>query len=405
MSRQIASRKIAVVTGTRAEYGLLKRLIARVHEASDTVLQLLVTGAHLSPEFGMTVREIEADGYPIADRVEMLLSSDSAVGVTKATGLGMIGFADVFARDRPDIVVVLGDRFEILAAASAALFAGIPIAHLHGGETTEGAFDEAVRHSVTKMAALHFTAAEPYRDRVIQLGEGPDRVFNVGGLGIDAIADLQPMPKGQLEADLGLSLDSETLLVTFHPETASGSDPAAQMAELLAALDTRPDTHIVFTLPNADTGGRHLIAMVENYVAGRANAVAHTSLGQYRYLSALAYVGGVVGNSSSAIIEAPSFGIGTVDIGSRQAGRLRAASVVDCEANRGAISTAIDTILSAEFRARLKSVDNPYGSGGASDAIFEILRSHPLEGLARKRFHDLATPGGQGAASKVGADR
>lgn len=393
------------MTGTRAEYGLLRRLIARVHESSGTELQLLVTGAHLSPEFGTTVHEIEADGFPIADRVEMLLSSDSAVGVTKATGLGMIGFADVFARRRPDVVVLLGDRFEILGAASAALFAGIPIAHLHGGETTEGAFDEAVRHSVTKMAALHFTAAEPYRQRVIQLGEDPQRVFNVGGLGLDAIAELTPMPKAELEADLGLPLDGETLLVTFHPETASGSEPAAQMEELLAAFDTRPDTRLVFTLPNADTGGRRLISMVEEYVAGRANAVAHTSLGQHRYLSALSYVDGVVGNSSSAIAEAPSFRIGTVDIGDRQAGRLRADSVVGCDAERGAIAKAIETILSAEFRAGLETVENPYGSGGASDRIFEVLSSHPLEGLTQKRFHDLATPGGQGAASKDGAGR
>lgn len=397
------TRRIAIVTGTRAEYGLLKRLIAHVHEARDTELQLIVTAAHLSPEFGTTVREIEKDGFPIAERVEMLLSSDSAVGVTKATGLGMIGFADAFARLRPDLVVVLGDRFEILGAAAAALFAGIPIAHLHGGETTEGAFDEAVRHSVTKMAALHFTAATPYRDRVIQLGEDPARVFNVGGLGIDAIADLEPMPKDDLEEFLGLPFGEESLLVTFHPETAGRRDPASQMEELLAALDTRPDAHIFFTLPNADTGGRQLISMVEEYVAGRDNAVAHASLGQHRYLSALTYVDAAVGNSSSGLIEVPSFGIGTLDIGERQAGRLRAKSVVHCDANRADIAAGLDRVLSPKFRAGLEEVVNPYGNGGASIAIFEVLRTHPLEGLPAKRFHDLPTGSREWTVAESGA--
>lgn len=397
MTNTTASRKIAVVTGTRAEYGLLKRLIARIHESDDTQLQLITCAAHLSPEFGLTIREIEADGFPIERRIEMLQSSDSAIGVTTATGLGMIRFADAFGDLQPDIVVLLGDRFEILAAAAAALFAGIPIAHLHGGETTEGAFDEAVRHSVTKMAALHFTAAAPYRDRVIQLGEDPARVFEVGGLGIDAIAELEPMPKSQLEEFLGLSFGEETLLVTFHPQTAGGRNPESQMAELLAALDTRPQAQIIFTLPNADTGGRALIAMVENYVAQRANAVAHASLGQHRYLSALTYVDGVIGNSSSALIEVPSFGIGTLDIGERQAGRLRAKSVLGCAPDRIAIAAGIAAILSPEFRAGLKNVVNPYGHGGASAKIFDKLRDYPLGGLTQKRFHDLAVQGCDGA--------
>lgn len=402
MTIPVTARRIAVVTGTRAEYGLLKRLIARLHASDATELHLIVCAAHLSPEFGMTVREIEADGFPIAERIEMLLSSDSAAGVGKATGLGMIGFADTFARIRPDILVLLGDRFEILAAAVAALFAGIPIAHLSGGETTEGAFDEAVRHSVTKMAALHFTAAEPYRDRVVQLGEQPDRVFNVGGLGTDAIAELEPMPKAELEAFLGLSFGAETVLVTFHPETAGGRDPVAQMQALLAALDTRPDMHIIFTLPNADTGGRALIAMVEDYVARRGNAVAHASLGQHRYLSALTYVDAVVGNSSSALAEVPSFGIGTLDIGDRQAGRLRASSVIHCEADRAAIAEGIATVLSPSFREGLSNTVNPYGRGGASAAIFDILVSHPLDRLTMKRFHDLRADGRDRAAPDGG---
>ncbi|OBX19907.1 UDP-N-acetyl-D-glucosamine 2-epimerase, UDP-hydrolysing [Erythrobacter sp. QSSC1-22B] len=393
------TRKIAIVTGTRAEYGLLKRLIRRVQESELTELQLVVTGAHLSPEFGMTVSEIEADGFPIADRLDMLLSSDSAVGVTKATGLGMIGFADSFRRLDPDVVVLLGDRFEILGAAAAALFASIPIAHLHGGETTEGAFDEAIRHSVTKMAHLHFVAAEPYRRRVVQLGEDPARVFEVGGLGLDAIADLEAMPRAELERSLGWQFGAESLLVTYHPETIAGLDPATQLNELLAALDLRPKTHLLFTLPNADTGGRALIARIEDYVATRANAVAHCSLGQHRYLSALRYVDGVVGNSSSGLLEAPSFGIGTVDIGERQAGRLAAASVVRCAPKRTAIAAQIACILSAEFRSSLAGVANPYGSGGATDAIFAVLSDCPLDNLLRKRFHDIVAENCQAVAS------
>jgi len=398
------TRKIAIVTGTRAEYGLLKRLIGRVHDCELTELQLLVTGAHLSPEFGMTVGEIEADGFPIADRVEMLLSSDSAVGVTKATGLGMIGFADSFRRLEPDVVVLLGDRFEILGAAAAALFASIPIAHLHGGETTEGAFDEAIRHSVTKMAHLHFVAAEPYRRRVIQLGEDPERVFEVGGLGLDAIADLEALPRAELEKSLGWEFGAESLLVTYHPETIEGLDPSAQLTELLAALDMRPQTHLLFTLPNADTGGRTLIAQIKDYVASRDNAVAHSSLGQHRFLSALGYVDGVVGNSSSGLLEAPSFGIGTVDIGERQAGRLTAASVVRCDPERTAIAAQISRILSPEFRSGLEHVANPYGSGGAADAIFAVLRDCPLDNLLRKRFHDIVADGCKGAANTGGAN-
>lgn len=397
-------RKIAIVTGTRAEYGLLKRLIRKVHHSDATALQLVVTGAHLSPEFGMTVKEIEADGFPIADRVEMLLSSDSAIGVTKATGLGMIGFADSFRRLEPDLVVVLGDRFEILGAAAAALFASIPIAHLHGGETTEGAFDEAIRHSVTKMAHLHFVAAAPYRRRVIQLGEAPERVFEVGGLGIDAIIDLEPMPREELEQSLGWNFGAESLLVTFHPETIEGLDPSVQLDELLAALDMRPQTHLLFTLPNADTGGRALIARIKDYVATRADAAAHSSLGQHRYLSALRYVDGVVGNSSSGLLEVPSFGIGTVDIGERQAGRLAADSVVRCAPERTAIAAAVSRILSPAFRSAIAGVANPYGSGGAADAIFAIVSERPLDDLLRKRFHDSVADGCKAAANTGGAD-
>ena len=277
------TRKVCIVTGSRAEYGLLKGVIEGVRDAPGLELQVIATGMHLSPEFGSTWREIAADGIAIDERVEILLSSDSAVGVSKAMGLGMIGFAEAYARLAPDIVVLLGDRFELLPAAAAAVVAAIPIAHIHGGETSEGAFDEAIRHSVTKMAHLHFVAAEPYRRRVIQLGEDPSRVFLVGGLGIDAMERVETMDRAELEESLGFQLGERSLLVTFHPPTIEGKDPLAQLDELLAALDSLgPDTHLLFTLPNADTGGRALIARIEAYAAERPNVHAVASLGQRR---------------------------------------------------------------------------------------------------------------------------
>lgn len=389
------SRRICIVTGSRAEYGLLRGVIEGVRDSSILTLQLVATGMHLSPEFGLTYREIESDGFAIDERVEILLSSDTAVGVSKALGLGVIGFADAFARLKPDVVVLLGDRFEILAAAAAALFAGIPVAHIHGGETTEGAFDEAIRHSVTKMAHLHFVAAAPYANRVIQLGEAPERVFLVGGLGVDAIRRLELLNRNALERSLDFKLGERNLLITFHPVTLEEGDAAAQMQALLAALDALgPETHLIFTMPNADTGGRELARMVDAFVAGRANARSYTSLGQLRYLSCMQHVDGVVGNSSSGLIEAPSFGIGTINIGSRQTGRLKAASVIDCAPRQDAIEAALKRLFSAAFRHMLADVENPYGSGGATDEIVRALEEHPLEGLLKKRFHDIALSDG-----------
>lgn len=389
-----ATRRICVVTGTRAEYGLMRGLLAGIRDDGAFELQLVVTGMHLSHEFGFTAREIEADGIPIAERVEILLSSDSAVGVSKAMGLGMIGFADAFARLKPDLVIVLGDRFEILAAAAAALVAGIPIAHVHGGETTEGAFDEAIRHSVTKMSHLHFVAAAPYRDRVIQLGEAPERVFLVGGLGIDAIKALPLLDRPALEAELDFKLGARNLLITFHPPTLEPGEAAAQMQGLFDALDTLdPSTHLIFTMPNADAGGRELSTMVDRFVAARPHARAFTSLGQFRYLSCMRHMDGVVGNSSSGVIEAPSFGIGTINIGDRQRGRLRAASVIDCAAQQDAIEAALKRLFSDDFRSGLGGVDNPYGNGGAAAAILDVLRRHPVEGLLKKSFYDIELGG------------
>lgn len=382
-------RKVCVVTGTRAEYGLLRWVIQGVQDAPDLQLQLLVTGTHLSPEFGLTYREIEADGLHIDERVEMLVSADTASSTAKSMGLGLIGFGDAFARLHPDILVLLGDRFEVLAAASAALVAGIPVAHLHGGETTEGAFDESIRHAVTKMSHLHFVAAEAYRRRVIQLGEQPERVHLVGGLGIDAILRTPLMDRAALEASLGVGLGERHLLITFHPVTLEGQSSATQMAELLAALGTLNDTRLVFTLPNADTGSRELRQMVDSFVASHPNAVAFASLGHLRYLSCLKLAAGVVGNSSSGLIEAPSLGVGTVNIGNRQQGRLKADSVIDCLPERRAILDAIQQLGAPGFRQRLDRTVNPYGQGGASEKIVQTLRSTRLEGIVKKSFHNL----------------
>jgi GDP/UDP-N,N'-diacetylbacillosamine 2-epimerase (hydrolysing) len=384
------TRRVAIVTGTRAEYGLLRGVIGGVQSEPSLQLQLFVTGMHLSPEFGLTYREIEQDGFAITERVETLLSSDTAVGVSKAIGLGVIGFAEAFARQRPDIVVVLGDRFEIFAAATAALIAGIPIAHIHGGETTEGAFDEAMRHSVTKMAHLHFVAAQPYHDRVVQLGEAPERVFTVGGLGIDAIERIELLDRAEFEQSLDFALGARNLLITFHPSTLDERPDTDQFQSLLEALDgLGPDVHLIFTMPNADTGGRALGDMVQRYVAVRPNARTYDSLGQQRYLSAMKHVDGVVGNSSSGLAEAPSFHIGTINIGSRQAGRLRAASVIDCAPEREDISAALDKLFSASFKTTLATVLNPYGTGGASGMIVKVLAERDLRNITRKSFHDL----------------
>lgn len=384
------TRKICIITGTRAEYGLLKGVIKDVASAEDCTLQLIATAAHLSPEFGMTIDEIEGDGFTVDERIEILLSSDTAVGVAKAMGLGLIGFADVFARLKPDLLVILGDRFEILAAASAAMVAKIPIAHIHGGEITEGAFDDAIRHSLSKMSHLHFVAAEPYRQRVIQLGEAPDRVFLVGGLGIDAIRRLKLLNREELQSALGLEFGERNLLVTFHPSTLDEDSASEQMNCLLSVLaEMSETTRLIFTMPNADSSSRQVSNLIHDFVAQHANARAFTSLGQLKYLSCLQFMDAVVGNSSSGIAEAPSFGIGTIDIGDRQAGRIKATSVIECHADPVSIKEAFQKLYSPEFRARLPRTVNPYGNGGASEAIVQVLRSQPLKGLLKKKFHDI----------------
>jgi GDP/UDP-N,N'-diacetylbacillosamine 2-epimerase (hydrolysing) len=383
------NRKICVITGTRAEYGLLRRVMQGINDDLELTLQVIATGMHLSPEFGLTYREIEQDGFQIDRKVEMLTSSDTSVGVAKSMGLGLIGFADVLNELKPDLIVVLGDRLEIFAAVSAALVARIPVVHLHGGETTEGAFDEALRHSITKMSHLHCVATEEYRKRVIQLGEQPERVFLVGGLGTDNIKQMKLLDRVELEASLGFQLGQKNLLITFHPVTLEAATAAEQMAALLAALAELQDTQLIFTLPNADTDGRALIKMVEQFVAQHPNACAHTSLGQLRYLSCIAHVDGVVGNSSSGLLEVPSFRKGTINIGDRQRGRLQAASVINCEPTRQSIAVALGGLYNVDFQASLSQVRNPYGEGGASDKVVQIIKHYGIDGIAKKAFYDL----------------
>ncbi len=382
-------RKICIITGTRAEYGLLRWVMQGIKDDPDLSLQVIATGMHLSPEFGLTYREIEQDGFQIDRKVEMLTSSDTPVGIAKSMGLGLIGFADALNELQPDLIVVLGDRFEIFAAVAAALVARITVAHLHGGETTEGAFDEALRHSITKMSHLHFVAAEEYRQRVIQLGEQPERVFLVGGLGIDNIKRLKLLDRAELEVSLGFKLGQKSLLITFHPVTLETATTADQMAELLAALAELQDTQLIFTMPNADTDGRILVRMVEQFVAQHANARAYTSLGQLRYLSCIAHVDGVVGNSSSGLIEVPSFRKGSINIGDRQRGRLQAASVINCAPTRQNIAAALKRLYDADFQASLSQVRNPYGEGGASEKVVETIKHYAIDGIAKKAFYDL----------------
>lgn len=383
------NRKICVITGSRAEYGLLRWVLQGIRDDPDLILQVIATGMHLSPVFGLTYKEIEADGFIIDRKVEILGDSDTPVEIATAMGRGLTGCALAFSELQPDLIVVLGDRFEIFSAVAAALIARIPVAHLHGGEVTVGAFDDALRHSITKMSHLHFVAAEEYRDRIIQLGEDQKSVFLVGGLGVDSIKKLTLLDKKALEESLEIKLDRKSLLITFHPATLEDSSAELQMKELLDVLSNLRDTTLIFTMPNADTGGRILIKMVDEFVIQHSNARAFNSLGQLRYLSCVAQVDGVVGNSSSGLAEVPSFKKGTINIGDRQIGRLQATSVINCSPNQESIKMAIERLYSEEFQALLPYTVNPYGVGGASTRIVEIIRDIPLEGIIKKTFHDL----------------
>ena len=384
------TRRICVVTGSRADYGLLRWVMKRTQDDPELNLQLVATGMHLSPEFGLTYQALEQDGFRIDRKIEMLMSSDSSIGITKSMGLGLIGFAEAFAELKPDLVVVLGDRYEIFSAATAALIANIPIAHLHGGEITEGSFDESLRHAITKMSSFHFVAAEEYRKRVIQLGERPEHVFLVGGLGIESINRIPLLSRQELENSLGFKFGQKNLLITFHPSTLDSSAGAHQMRELLASLEALKNTKLIFTMPNADTNGRELMHQVQQFVAQfPEKSQAFTSLGQLRYLSCIAQVDGVVGNSSSGLLEVPTFKKGTINIGHRQKGRLQAASVINCESTQTSISNALNRLFSPAFQAQLSDVINPYGDGNASEKIMDTLKGLSFSGVAQKSFYDL----------------
>ncbi len=382
-------RKIAVVTGTRAEYGLLYWLMRELQTTSAAQLQLIVTGAHLSQAHGYTVKQIEEDGFEIAARVDIKLDSDSAAGIAASIGICISEMAKIFEQLKPDIVVVLGDRYEMLAVASAALVMGVPIAHIHGGEITEGAIDESIRHAITKMAQIHFTSTDTYRNRVIQLGETPDNVYNFGAPGVEAIKRVTFLNRAEFEKSIGFVLGKKNLLVTFHPVTLESGSSAWQMQQLLAALDLLSDTHIIFTLPNADAGNAELISMIRDFEKTHKFVRVFASLGQQRYLSAMQFIDAVVGNSSSGIIETPSFKKPTINIGNRQQGRLKPASVIDCEPTTKAISAALEKAFSKDFQESLYSMKNPYEGGETSKNIAAILLKAELSLIQKKKFFDI----------------
>lgn len=382
-------RKICFVTGTRAEYGLLSRLMRLVKEDKDLRLQVIATNMHLMPEYGETYKEIENDGFTIDKKVYMHKPSDDAHGIISSMAEEMQGMNDALSELKPDILVLLGDRYEILVAAQVALIHRIPIAHIHGGEVTEGAFDDAIRHSVTKMSSLHFTSCEEYRHRVIQMGEQPSRVFDVGSLGVENIKAVPLMTKDELEASLDFKIDKQTILVTYHPVTLGG-DPAKDIREFLDALDQFKDLKVIFTMPNSDTGRDAIALAVENYVEKHSNrAKAYTSLGLKRYLSTLQFVKAAVGNSSSGIIEVPSFGIPTLNIGDRQKGRLASKSVVNCGTSKDEVIAGLKLCLSEEMQKAAKTYENPYARPDTANLIYQELKNVELAGLNLKTFYDL----------------
>lgn len=382
-------KRICVVTGTRAEYGLLKPLLYQLKDSPDFELQLVAMAMHLAPEFGFTVDTITDDGFSVAKRIPCLDPEDTALGVSKSIAKALAGLAEAFEALQPNVVVILGDRSEMLAAATAATIANIPIAHIHGGETTEGAYDEAIRHAITKMSYWHFTSTKTYRKRVIQLGEHPDRVFNVGAIGLDAIRQLQLLSKEDLEVALNFKFDAQTALVTYHPETIVTASPQEQFQTILNVLDTKPELKLIFTYANSDKGGRLINEMIEAYVKSNSHrAMALPSLGQLRYLSALQYVDVVLGNSSSGIIEVPYFNIPTINVGNRQKGRVMPQSVLSVSCDTTSIIKALDQAFSTEFKSTIAHQDQLYGNGHTTAQIMKVLRDSQAINL-QKPFYDL----------------
>jgi len=385
----MSTKKIAVITGTRAEFGILTPLMTKIKGHNQFELLTIVSAMHLSPEFGYTIKEIEASGFEINKRVECILSSDSAVGVSKSIALALISFAEAFEELNPDLIVILGDRSEMLAAATAATIANIPIAHIHGGETTEGAYDESLRHAITKMSYLHFASTEAYRKRIIQLGESPDRVYNVGAMGLDSIKDLELLDKEKFQKALNFELGERNILVTYHPVTLEKDTASSQFQTILDALDELHDVKIIFTHANSDKDGRIINKMIEDYCFKNSNkAISYKSLGQLLYLSSLQHVDMVLGNSSSGILEVPFFNIPTINIGDRQKGRILPQSIINSNVNKSEILNAVDMALSSKFRKDISSQEQLYGDGNTSDKILNILLNFKLKNL-KKPFYDL----------------
>lgn len=384
-------KKISILTATRAEYGLLKPIIKKLMTVDEFDVRVVATGAHLSPEFGLTYQEIEQDGIPIDEKIEILLSADTPAAISKSMGLAMISFADYFERLKPDLLVVLGDRYETLAVSTVAMNQRIPIAHLYGGEATEGLIDESIRHSITKMSYLHFTSTEAYRDRVIQLGEEPSRVFNVGAVGVENIKYVEYLSKSELEKVLDFALDQPYAIVTFHPVTLENGSSIVQIKQLLQALDLNHEYKYIFTKGNSDTDGRIINQAIDEYVSTHSNCKAFTSLGALRYLSALKYCSMVIGNSSSGIIEVPSFKIPTINIGDRQKGRIQAGSVLNCQPIYQEIDDTIKKAMSTDFQKTLKDTVNPYEQEGTVNKIAQEIKKWLISNRLdiKKQFYDL----------------
>ena len=382
-------RKICVVTSSRADYGLLKLLMKKIKNDKELILRTVVTGTHLSSKYGSTYQEIESDGFRIDRKVKILSNDNSPSGILKSMANCQIKFPSIFFELKPDLIIVLGDRFEIFAITSVALVECLPVAHLHGGESTEGAIDEAFRHSITKMSHFHFVANDTYRKRVIQLGEKPSKVFNVGGLGVDCIKSIKLIKRDEFERNIGFKLKNKNLLITFHSVTLENGSTKKQFLELLEAIRPLKETGLIFTLPNADTDGLVVIKLINEFVSNNVNAIVFKSLGQLHYLSCMSYMDAVIGNSSSGLLEAPSLKIPTINIGDRQKGRLQAFSVINCRPERFCIEKAIKNLDSKRFLVGLKKTISPYGKGGASKKIIKIIKNLKSTGILKKQFFDL----------------
>jgi len=384
-------RKICVITGSRAEYGLLRWLMHGIEEEETLTLQIIVTGMHLERKFGETYKEIESDGFKIDKKIQIISKNNKIQKISNSIGYAITSFGETFEELKPDLVVVLGDRFEIFSAVTAAHVSRIPVAHIHGGEATEGLIDEAFRHAITKMSQLHFVAAEPYRKRVIQLGERPDRTFLVGALGLDGLRNLKLLNKKELESTLGIKFLKKNLLVTFHPVTLEDSTAEKQMQMLLSALAEQKETMVIFTLPNSDPDNEPIFKLIFEFIESNPSAAVFSSVGQSIYFSLISVVDGVIGNSSSGLIEVPSFKKATINIGDRQRGRIAPENVIQCNSDYYQIKEAINEMYSLEFQTQLKTVVNPLDHGGASKKILEIIKNIKLNNIMKKKFYDLGS--------------